>query len=230
MTLQVFLERLGLYLREVASTASVSLRAQQQQRTRDALLAAGERCFSTAGYADTTVETIAAEAQVSVRSLYNAFGGKAGLYLAVVEQAMEANRRYMDQAWEASLDPLQQILAASDAYLLFHLEHPGYFKMVALPNALPGAGAWNAELAERIAQRVETEVGRVEAAIRAGISSGHFRDIEADLAAKFLWGAWNGVIALGERPDRMRLDDDEITAVLDLGRRLVLEGLAVASA
>lgn len=203
------------------------MRAQQQQRTYDALLAAGERCFATSGYVEATVESIAAEARVSVRSLYNAFGGKAGLYLAVVEQAMEANRTYMDRAWDESLDPLQQILAASDAYLLFHLEHPGYFTMVALPSGLPEAGTWNAEIAERIAQRVETEVGRVETAIRRGIVSGHFREIDAGLAATFLWGAWNGVIALGGRPDRMRLDDGEITAVLDLGRHMVLEGLAV---
>ena len=35
------------------------------------------------------------------------------------------------------------------------------------------------------------------------------------------------MIALGERPDRLRAGDDEITAILGLGRRLVLEGLAV---
>jgi AcrR family transcriptional regulator len=203
------------------------LRARQRERTRDALLGAGERCFSAAGFVDATVEQIAADAQVSVRSLYNTFGGKYGLYLAVVEQAMEANRRYMSRAWEASPDPLEQILAASDAYLLFHLEHPGYFKMVALPRELPGGDAGHADIAERIAQRVESEVGRVEQAIRRGISLGRFRDVDAALAAQFLWGAWNGVIALGERPDRLRAGDEEITAILGLGRRLVLEGLAV---
>jgi AcrR family transcriptional regulator len=210
----------------VAGSKSTSSRAQQRERTRDALLAAGERCFSTSGYVDATVELIATDAKVSVRSLYNAFGGKSGLYLAVVEQAMEANRRYMDRAWDPDLDPLEQILAASDAYLLFHLEHPGYFKMVALPHELPSTDPGHADVAERIAQRVETEVGRVELAIRGGIASGHLREVDAGLAAKFLWGAWNGVIALGERPDRLRAGDDEITAILDLGRRLVLDGLA----
>lgn len=213
----------------MATKESSSLRAQQRERTRDALLGAGERCFSTYGFVDTTVEQIAADAQVSVRSLYNTFGGKHGLYLAVVEQAMEANRRYMSRAWDQSLDPLEQILAASDAYLLFHLEHPGYFKMVALPQELPGGDAGRSDIAERIAQRVETEVGLVEAAIRGGIASGHFRDVDSSLAAKFLWGAWNGVIALGGRPDRLRAGDDEISAILGLGRRLVLEGLAAAA-
>ena len=37
-------------------------------------------------------------------------------------------------------------------------------------------------------------------------------------AAKFMWGAWTGVIALNLRPDRLRLDDrDSSKAVLEEG-------------
>jgi hypothetical protein len=41
-----------------------------------------------------------------------------------------------------------------------------------------------------------------------------------------MWGAWSGVIALNLRPDRMRLDDDELRAVLEQGQRLIAEGIA----
>jgi TetR/AcrR family transcriptional regulator len=207
-----------------------SLRDLQRERTRAALLGAAERRFAAQGFRETTVGEIAADAAVSVRSIYNAFGGKTGLYLEVVEQALEANRRYMDQAWDPALDPLEQILVASDAYLLFHLDHHGYFQMVALPQMSSRPADDHAEVAERIARRVETEVGRVEAAIREGVRTGRMGPIDPEPAAKFLWGAWNGVIALASRPDRLRATEGDVEAILAVGRRMVLEGLAGPSA
>lgn len=212
------------------TAAPPSLRARQRERTRTALLAAAEARFAAVGFAAATVEDIAAAAEVSVSSLYNYFGGKTGLYLEVVEQAMEANRRYMDQAWDPSLGALEQVLAAADAYLLFHLDHPGYFQLVALPQLSSRPDDDHAAIAERIAARVEAEVGRLEAAIAAGVASGELLPVDAAATATFLWGAWNGVIALGTRPDRLRLGDERIREVLETGRRLVLEGLAPASA
>ena len=41
-----------------------------------------------------------------------------------------------------------------------------------------------------------------------------------------MWGAWSGVIALNLRPDSLRLDDDELQAVLEEGRHLIAEGIA----
>jgi TetR/AcrR family transcriptional regulator len=162
-----------------------------------------------------------------VSSLYNHFpGGKRELYLAVVEHAVEANRRYMEQAWNPALSALEQILAAADAYLLFHLDHPGFFQMVAIPQLSSRPDEEEADVSERIAQRVEAEVGKLRTAIAAGVECGELMSVDPTRAATFLWGAWNGVIALSTRPDRLRLGDEEIRAVLELGRRLVLEGLA----
>ena len=204
-----------------------SLRERQRERTRAALLAAAERRFAAQGYHGATVEDLAADAEVSVSSLYNYFpGGKRELYLAVVELAVEANRRYLEQAWDPQLSALEQILAAADAYLLFHLDHPGFFQMVAIPQLSSRPDDDQDGVSERIAQRVEAEVGKLRTAIAEGVGKGELQSVDPARAATFLWGAWNGVIALSTRPDRLRLDDEEIRAVLELGRRLVLEGLA----
>jgi AcrR family transcriptional regulator len=142
---------------------------------------------------------------------------------------VEANRRYMDLAYDPELSPAEQVLAAADAYLRFHLDHPGYFQMVALPHLGAAPGAQSAEVAERIARRVEIEVGRLEEVIRRGVESGDILAVDPGRAATFLWGAWNGVVALSARPDRLRVDDAELREVLELGRRIVLQGLAPAS-
>jgi AcrR family transcriptional regulator len=61
-------------------------RQEQARRNRAAILQAAERQLNECGYAGTTVAAVAAEAGVSVETVYKAFGGKAGLVRALYER------------------------------------------------------------------------------------------------------------------------------------------------
>src|SRR4051812_41629175 len=63
------------------------LRAEQAQRTRAAVLDAAGRCFLAQGYAATTMKDVAAEAGVSVQTVFGQ-GSKASLLLACVDRAV----------------------------------------------------------------------------------------------------------------------------------------------
>ena len=63
-------------------------RREQAQRTRDAIIAAARIRFLTDGYAATTVARIADDANVSVETIYKAFGGKPGLVRAIWERGL----------------------------------------------------------------------------------------------------------------------------------------------
>lgn len=63
-------------------------RAEQARRSRDGVLREAERLFLERGYASTTVPAIAAEAGVSVETVYKAFGGKAGLVRAIYDRGL----------------------------------------------------------------------------------------------------------------------------------------------
>src|SRR3954462_2377730 len=63
------------------------LRAEQAQRTRAAVLDAAGRCFLDQGYAATTMKDVAAEAGVSVQTVFGQ-GSKASLLLACVDRAV----------------------------------------------------------------------------------------------------------------------------------------------
>jgi AcrR family transcriptional regulator len=58
-------------------------RAAQAAHSRIAILECAERLFLAHGYATTTNAAIAAEAGVSVETIYKAFGGKAGVVRAI---------------------------------------------------------------------------------------------------------------------------------------------------
>ena len=60
-------------------------RQDQARRTRWTVLEAARRLFLEQGYAPTTMAAIAAEAAVSVETVYKAFGNKAGLLKSVFD-------------------------------------------------------------------------------------------------------------------------------------------------
>jgi AcrR family transcriptional regulator len=199
---------------------------RRKARTVAAILAAAERRFLEHGFHGSTVEEIASEADVSVGSIYVHFKSKEGLYLALLERALEVEERYMDEAFKPTMSLGQQLFAAGWAYLRFYLENPGYFRILVFPHidarpedSLPFA-------AQRLAERAEAQVQRVARIIELGVKTGAARPVDPYRAAKFMWGAWSGVIALNLRPDRLRLDDDELQAVLEQGRLLIAEGIA----
>ena len=87
--------------------------------------------FRARGYEAARVEEIAERADMSVGSIYLHFDGKRGLYLTLVDNALELFTQYMARSEDAAFTPLQRVLAGGDAYLRFHLDHPGAFQFLA---------------------------------------------------------------------------------------------------
>jgi AcrR family transcriptional regulator len=71
----------------MARTAAVAERTpRRREATREQLLATADRCFLERGYHGSTVEWLAAEAGYTTGAIYSSFGGKAGLFEAIVER------------------------------------------------------------------------------------------------------------------------------------------------
>jgi AcrR family transcriptional regulator len=199
---------------------------RRRTRTRAALLDVAERAFMRDGFHGVSVEQLADEADVSVGSIYNLFSSKRGLYLAVAERATELFAAVLERAYAASESPLEQVMACGDAYLRFHLEHPGAFRLIAFDPVDGQVSPADEELRRAVTARtVEALDGfrsRIAAAVAAGEAGGH---VDPDLTSRVLFASWNGMIALGLRHDELRVDDDHIAAVIEQARRIVLDGL-----
>jgi AcrR family transcriptional regulator len=63
------------------------VRTRQAEATRRAVLQAARRLFARSGYQATTIEAIAAQAEVSVPTVYLAYGSKVGILSALVATA-----------------------------------------------------------------------------------------------------------------------------------------------
>jgi AcrR family transcriptional regulator len=85
-------------------------RQAQTRRNRQAILDAAQRQFLEGGYAATTIAAVAAEAGVSVETIYKAFGGKPGLVRAIYDRGLVGPEpvpayRRADEIRERETDP-----------------------------------------------------------------------------------------------------------------------------
>lgn len=114
-------------------------RSRDSGRSRDALLAAGERLFAERGFEATSLTDIGAAAGLSRGTPSYFFGSKAGLYRAVLERAFEDR----DRATVAAFRPVREwdgsggrsslraaLIEAVDSYMAFLSGHPSFQRLV----------------------------------------------------------------------------------------------------
>ncbi len=89
-------------------------REQKKQQSFDAIVSAAEGLFRAIGYHATTIEGIAADAGVSVGTVYNYFGTKHGILMAVVtrdtEQALVDASAVVDLTTDDPVDALMPLI------------------------------------------------------------------------------------------------------------------------
>jgi AcrR family transcriptional regulator len=196
-----------------------SRQERRKQRTTDAILDAAEALFFERGYAAGTIDAIAEAADVAIGSIYARFAGKEGLYLALVERLVTVNEAYIDDALSTEGTPLERVLAAGDAYLRFHRDHPLAFRLVGLRDLERS----DDETRRRIARRLKGMLDAIASALAEAVAAGETAPLDPYATATFLWGAWNGSLALHARG---LLGERGLRETLDAGTALLARGLA----
>lgn len=207
------------------STSSGDRRTRRRAQTGAAILNAAERLFLSRGFEATTIEQLAEQADVAVGSIYGHFGGKEGVYAALIDRALELDAHYCDEGWASGTDPVGRLIGIGEGYLRFAREHPGHFRLFRFPPAGGPTGGPASAATARVAERVRSEVTRMAAAVREAIGEGTVRVVDPERAAAFLWAAWDGVIAAHVLPGNMGLSEREFEEVLALGREVLALGL-----
>jgi AcrR family transcriptional regulator len=113
-------------------------RVNDPEGTRRNIVDVATREFAQKGYGGARVDAIAARTRTSKRMIYYYFGGKEGLYLAVLEEAYSSIRRT-----EATLDlerlPPETALSTLVAFTFdYYIAHPEFVRLVMNENIMDG--------------------------------------------------------------------------------------------
>lgn len=181
--------------------------------------------FAEDGVDAVRVEAIADAADVSVGSVYTHFGNKDGLFVAVAERIVERAAQYMHQAYVVSDSPLEQIAATGETYLNLLLDYPFLIRFMS-SNAL---GVENQAVTGRIGERIASLHAALEERIDAAIAAGEVKPLDSRLLARFLFGAWNGVVGMVTQSEATQLTRQEAEQCLRQARSIVIDGITAPS-
>ena len=95
----------------------MSLRQLKKEKTTRAILAAASARFTADGIEAAKMELIAADAEVSVGTLYNYFGSKQSLLIALFEDEVGEMLEAGGEAVSEDVDPLAAVTHLFNAYL-----------------------------------------------------------------------------------------------------------------
>lgn len=118
-------EGLAAYLRamkKIRSRAAQRTQAQRSQATTASLVSAASELFADRGFADVSLEEIAAAAGVTRGALYHHFGGKAELFQAVFEHHEQLLTAHVAAAAAKASDSWSAVQAGCEAFLIACLE------------------------------------------------------------------------------------------------------------
>ena len=117
-----------------AAVKSVRERKRDPDRTKASILAAAVHEFSQRGYEGARVDAITKRAKINKRMLYHYFGGKDGLYLAVLEgryAAIRSAEAELDLTHRQPVEGMRDLIHFTWSYFL---DHPEFLSILATEN------------------------------------------------------------------------------------------------
>jgi AcrR family transcriptional regulator len=187
---------------------------------REQLLDVGRRLFADKGFEGTSVEEIAARAEVSKPVVYEHFGGKEGLYAVIVDREVRALLDSISSSLSARAHPKVLLERATMALLDYVEESTDGFRILVRDSPVAQSTGTFASLIGDVATQVEAMLERefarrgfavanapVYAQMLVGMVAltgqwwlSSARPEKVEVAAHIVNLAWNGLSGLEPRP------------------------------
>jgi AcrR family transcriptional regulator len=169
-----------------ASTAKAqeSLRDKKRELYRGAALDAAERVFGEVGYEATKVQRIAAEAGVSLTTLYSVLPSKWEIYRAVNRRRLSEVMSLAQGIFQKDASSLDTLIAGTRMQLAFFMDHRDFTKM-----QLKEVTAWSTIELLRSPEQIEALGAGLELSaglFRQCITDGYLIDDDPELMARML--------------------------------------------
>ncbi len=187
--------------------AQQSLRGKKRELYREAILDAAERVFGEEGYEATKVQRIAAEAGVSLTTLYSVLQSKWEIYRAVHRRRLSEVMSLAQGIVRKDMSSLDTLIAGTRMQLAFFMEHRDFTKM-----QLKEVTAWSTIGLLRSPEQVEalgTGLDLFADLFRRGVEDGYLIDDDPELMSRMVIAAQQVRLALWmdggckEDPDRI---------------------------
>src|SRR5215475_10697089 len=147
-------------------------RVNDPEGTKRNIVEVATREFARKGYAGARVDAIANRTRTSKRMIYYYFGGKEGLYLAVLEEAYSGIRRAEATLELEKLPPGKALSTIVGFTFDYYNKHPEFVRLVMNENIMNGA---HMARSKAISQLNVTVIDAMRRIVSRGQKAGLFR-------------------------------------------------------
>ena len=158
--------------------AKSRLEIARERMYRDLVFESAEHVIAAKGLEDATMQEIAAEAGISLRTLYATFSSKEALFAEVEHVRGEEFVAQIKAGIDAAEGPLERLAGGVRGYVEFLLAHPSFLQI-----HLREGRAWGLEPTNGAAEGWRSGVGRFVEILRDGMEQGVFYRGDPELMA-----------------------------------------------
>ena len=209
--------RLALRLRAMDHRTAVSRafdRADLRERKRRAVVRAAASAFNAAGFANTSMEDVAARLGITKPTLYQYFRSKQEILFECHLLAVQHGEAGLRAAASCGGSGLEKVLAYAERFMT------GFFDDLGACTVLLDVASLREEDRGEIIKRREAVSAGVEACLQSGVADGSVAACDPKLAAFFIFGVVNWM-SVWYRPDGQSSPRE----ILDLYSRMLRSGL-----
>jgi AcrR family transcriptional regulator len=173
---------------------------REKEARREEIINAAEKIFFERGLSASTMDDVAAAAELSKGTLYLYYKSKEDLYLAVTIRGMELMYKLFEKAVATNENPIKLLLNLEEAYYTFFRDYRHYYQMLYFFE--------NPEYQKQISESTKDQCMQNDRKVWELVSSTVRKAIEAGLLHKeldplevgiMLWSNSNGFFRLIDR-------------------------------
>jgi len=162
-------------------------REREKAMHRWEILEAAKRVFARKGFAATTIDEIAQEAEFSKGAMYGYFDSKKDLFFSLIQEKSDDIEGRFREVAESSGDPETKIRDLVETYLTFFEDDRDFFQIIA--SEYPRLGVeTHSRLQENTREKYIRGLNLIEKVMQDGVSAGVLKEIEPRLLATGLVG------------------------------------------
>jgi len=203
-------------------------RRKRERRERyQSILAAARQVFFSQGIAHTTVDDVAAAAQVSKGTVYLYFQSKETILTALLQEGLTLLVEKLAAAYEAKTQlPAEiRLRQLSQAYFRFFQTQPHYYRLLMALDRQKFQDSVDPALYEQTLMRSTRGLAYVVQAIEQGVADGDFVVDDPKQAASVIWAMLHGVYVILGHPLRREMVTADLEALYQAALDLAIKGL-----
>jgi len=194
-----------------------NLVAARARMYHDLVFECAERVFAEEGFSESSMQDLAAEAGISLKTLYATFPGKDDIYREILAERGAGLLRAMARIGEVEGDAFERLAAGIRGIVAYLIEHERFFRIL-----LQEGHAWGLDpRAEDARTFWKAGLGRTRELLAEGIEGGELLPADPDLLAPTVNAVLQvqlaGLLKRSDTPDADAISDE----ILRILRRML---------